>query len=499
MAPALRIILLPFLVALVAACGSDSGDMPVTVAFIGSPDAVDENDLRLSVTGQHLRAATAEGLVTLDDTGAIIPAIAERWLVTDDGQSYIFRLRDTQWADGAPITSQSVRSKLTVKITQLDGTSLGRDLDVVDDVIARAGRVVEFRLKSPMPDFLQLLAQPELGLRSGDGGNRVGTGPMTIERKAGGLLLTARAPELRGLPQTEDWGDDYRPITLRIADARAALDMFDEGTVNLVLNGHISHLPLADTGPLSRGTVRLDGTYGLFGFRVRSTDGVVSTAPLREALAMAIDRSDIMEPFNLGGWTPTTRVVAPGLTGDTGAVPERWQNLSIEQRVGIAGERVTAWSTASGQAATIRVSMPDGPGAQMLFDQLRADWQAIGITATLAKPGETAQLVMIDRVARFGHARWFLNQFACPLRTAPLRDGLCSADADALVVRALTTIDSAEREALLAQAETVLTQENVYIPLGAPIRWSLVRGNITGFAENPWAIHPLFPLARRPI
>jgi hypothetical protein len=30
------------------------------------------------------------------------------------------------------------------------------------------------------------------------------------------------------------------------------------------------------------------------------------------------------------------------------------------------------------------------------------------------------------------------------------------------------------------------------------VRWSLVRGNIDGFAENRWALHPLLPLALGP-
>ena len=52
---------------------------------------------------------------------------------------------------------------------------------------------------------------------------------------------------------------------------------------------------------------------------------------------------------------------------------------------------------------------------------------------------------------------------------------------------------------LLREAEVRLTSEEIYIPLGPPIRWSLVRGDLTGFAENGWGIHPLPPLAERPI
>ncbi len=483
------------------ACGAGPDETRVDIAIIGSPDAVRETGLRLSSTGQHLRAATAEGLVTLDAAGAVVPAIAERWIVTEDGQSYIFRLRDAQWPDGRDITSRAVRARFLTMMTQLDGTSLGRDLSIVDDVVARAGRVVEFQLKSPMPDFLQLLAQPELGLRD----RRAGIGPMALDERPGGLLLTALAPATRGLPQEDDWADDYRPVTVRIEDAPTALAMFDQGAVDLVLNGHIAHLPMADTGPLSRGTVRLDGAFGLFGFALRDNGGnggdgggapLTATPALREALSMAVDRDAAIAPFNLGGWVPTTRMVNPGLPGDTGAVGERWADLSLTQRQDIARARIARWTAETGRAATIRVAMPTGPGTTTVFERLRGDWAAIGVTAQMvdiADREQAVELIWIDRVARFGHARWFLNQFTCTARIA-----ICSAEADDIVSRALTTVATPEREALWAQAEIALTRENVFIPLGAPIRWSLVRGDITGFVENPWAIHPLFPLSRRP-
>ena len=48
------------------------------------------------------------------------------------------------------------------------------------------------------------------------------------------------------------------------------------------------------------------------------------------------------------------------------------------------------------------------------------------------------------------------------------------------------------------QAEAELTKANVFVPFGAPIRWSLVRGEAAGFAVNRWNIHPLMPMAMRP-
>src|SRR5579872_6281701 len=87
---------------LLAACGS-SKDAAVTVVAIGDPSAPFEKGARLSPPARLVRGATAEGLVGFDEQGQIVPALADRWIVTDDGLSYIFRLRDGTWADGSPI------------------------------------------------------------------------------------------------------------------------------------------------------------------------------------------------------------------------------------------------------------------------------------------------------------------------------------------------------------------------------------------------------------
>src|SRR6478736_3191652 len=145
-----------------AACGHSDG--PLEVAIIGNKDEVFVGGVRLSEGAQVFRGATGAGLVALDAQGEIAPALADRWIVTDDGKSYIFRLREGTWPDGAALTGESAREALRLAIRNLRGTSLGLDLAPVDEVRAMAGRVVEIDLKAPMPDFLRLLAQPELDL-----------------------------------------------------------------------------------------------------------------------------------------------------------------------------------------------------------------------------------------------------------------------------------------------------------------------------------------------
>ncbi|RXZ64903.1 ABC transporter substrate-binding protein [Pelagerythrobacter rhizovicinus] len=473
-----------------AGCG-DAGDDLVDVVFIGQPEQLEEDGLRLSPAAQHLRAATAEGLVSLDASGNVVPGVAERWIVTDDGLSYIFRLRNSDWPDGTPMESQDVRAELRRMIARLQGTSLGLDLAKIREVRAMTGRVIEIRLWSPMPDLLQVLAQPELGLRR----NGRGTGPMAVTRADDAWMLEPRPPEMRGRPEDPEWDQRIRQIRLRALPAEQAVAVFESGGADLVLNGTLADLPLADVGALSRGTVRLDAALGLFGLRVHSQEGLLADAAQREALAMAIDRATLLQPFNIGGWIPTTRIVAPDLPDDIGTIDERWSDLSLEERRSQAAQRIAAWR-ADGEDRTARVSiaLPSGPGSDLLFNELARDFAAIGVDLERVDDPQDADLTLVDRVARYGSARWFLNQFNCSLD-----NGLCTPEADARIAEARTEIDPMVRAALYAEAEAELAASNVYIPIGAPIRWSLVRGGTDGFQENRWNVHPLLPLALRPI
>ncbi len=471
-----------------AACGAGDDGGPINIAIVGEPGDLAQSGVRLSPSAQHVHAATQEGLVSLDPSGEVIPAIAERWIITDDGLSYIFRLRSSNWPSGEPISAADVRIALEDRLRRLDGTSLGLDLSKITDIRAMTGRVVELRLAGPMPDLLRLLAQPELGLTKGDSG----AGPMvlSIEPDSKQASLNALAPQERGLPLREDWVDQSRPLSVQALPARLAVDAFSKGDIDLLLNGTIANFPMAQLGPLSRGTVQVDPASGLLGLSIKSDAGVLATPDRREALSMAIDRNALIEPFGLGGWQANTWLVSPSVF-QTSELPEtRWGEMTIEERRQTARTRIAAWEVESGQRAELRIGLPDGPGADLLFEQVSQAWRTIGVTAIRAELGQGAELELVDRLARYSSARWILNQFNCDLEI-----GLCSPTADALVANSLSLKDVAAKESALREAHNELTAAEVFIPFGAPVRWSLVRGAVEGYQPNQWGLHPLFPLS----
>src|SRR5215216_2338458 len=95
---------------------ADEGEIKVAVIGDTPPSLVDPAAGPLTEPEAVLLSNVAQGLVRFDATGQIVPGIAERWNVTDDGLSYIFRLQSGEWPDGRKITAEQVARVLRRQI-----------------------------------------------------------------------------------------------------------------------------------------------------------------------------------------------------------------------------------------------------------------------------------------------------------------------------------------------------------------------------------------------
>ena len=76
------------------------------------PRLANPNLQPLDPPSAFLTEALAQGLVRFDAAGEIEPALAQSWIVSDDGLRYTFRLRRTAWAGGEPVTAEQVAARL---------------------------------------------------------------------------------------------------------------------------------------------------------------------------------------------------------------------------------------------------------------------------------------------------------------------------------------------------------------------------------------------------
>jgi peptide/nickel transport system substrate-binding protein len=100
--------------------------------------------------------------------------------------------------------------------------------------------------------------------------------------------------------------------------------------------------------------------------------------------------------------------------------------------------------------------------------------------------------VLIDEVAPSSSPAWFVRRFRCEF--VPI----CDPQVDELMDAARESPVPAQRYALLAQAAARIDDAQLFIPITAPVRWSLVSGRVQNFAGNRYARHTLIDLTQQP-
>tara|TARA_R110001606_G_scaffold118021_2_gene248155 strand:+ start:2014 stop:3501 length:1488 start_codon:yes stop_codon:yes gene_type:complete len=476
-------------VTMLGACGfaEDDDQVRVTVVEDGSTQ-INPVGTRLNFASATMRAAMAKGLVGLDEEGRVVPALAARWIVSDDGLSYIFRLFDAKWDDGRQITAERVARLLRERFAELRNSRLQYDVSVVDEVVSMTGRVIEIKLDSPHPNFLQLLAQPEMGLfRAGHG-----AGPMRLLSEDNGIKLTQFDEPSQEEKDAED--EDERWVSLRSEAAATAIARYRAGSAHIVLNGRYHHLPLVDAADIGSGDLRLDPVAGLFGLRFIRADGFWAVPGNREILAMAINRPALLTSFpGVSAWQSRLKIIPEALDVEgINAYPD-WVGMAMPDRIVFARNHVSRWKATEGPVVPLAIALPDAAGATILFKRIQSDLRRVGLDARKVALNQKADVQLMDEIAPYDSAQWFLKQFTC------FKTTVCLNDADSKIAEADAATNLQIKARLYAEVEQMLVQHYNFIPIAVPIRWSIARQGQRGFAVNPRGWHPLNTLIGIPI
>ena len=456
----------------------------VDVVVIGAdqPQLSDPFEGPLSAPQQVAMESMAQGLVRFDSRGEIVPGLAERWNVSNDGLSYIFRLGPGKWPTGREIRASDVAKVLSRQLRSSSRNELRDTMGAVEEVVAMTDRVIEIRLVAPRPHLLQLLSQPEFGILR----DRQGTGPFVADLEQADRDWQA----LTYHKSIVDGPDIRERVRIRSESAKQAVALFATGDVGLVLGGTFNDLPIARQAKLNRNALRFDPVAGLFGLKPLRTSGPLASVEARRLLSRSIDRQALVATFDVPGLRPRDTLLQGGVEGSD-AITE-----SPAPQPDLADLRAALQSEARNlfdeDMPPVRVRLPEGPGAQILLQRLRIDWGNLGLEVEAAGPGDGADFALIDRVAPTGSPAWFVRRFRCS------ETAICLKDADALMDSARLATVAAQRLAFLSEAARLLEEEVAFIPIAAPIRWSLVGNKLPGFTENIVGRHPLVGLGTAP-
>ncbi|PCD01881.1 ABC transporter substrate-binding protein [Sphingomonas spermidinifaciens] len=470
--------LAPLLIlAALAGCDRRPDDVPVVVSAIGSgaPRLPARAGDPLPLPAALFAASTAQGLVRFDAAGQVEPGLAERWIVIDEGRSYIFRLADAQWGDGSRVTARQVVAGLRRAIGNRRNP-LRPHLSAIDEVVEMTPLVIEVRLSGPCPDLLPLFAQPELAI-PGPGG---GSGPFRVEQ-AGDAPLLRPGYDPAAADEAADAPDAAELVQIRAERAATAILRFRERRSDYVIGGTFADWPLVDMADVSPPNRRLDPARGLFGLSVARRTGFLAAPERREAVAMAIDRAALTRDF-APDWAAAETILPDPLDSIVDPARPPWLAFDLDARRAAAQQRVAQWRAANGGVAPeLTIAMPEGPGASRLAARLTADLAGVGILARRVAPDTRADLRLVDEVAPYGSARWYLRM-ACQPCAQPIADTLA---------RAREAGNLAERGRLLAEADAAMVRDVAFIPLAQPLRWSLVALRLREWRGNARGWHPL--------
>jgi peptide/nickel transport system substrate-binding protein len=445
------------------------GDEPTTVK--------DPAVSPMSPADAVLLSNVAQGLVAFDASGNIVGGLAERWNVSNDGLSYIFRLAAADWPDGRRITAHQVARIFKRQLGTRSKNPLKDTLGAVEEVVAMTDRVLEIRLVSPRPNLLPLLAAPQFAIvRDG-----MGTGPFTLDDKPAKNRDLRLVREKRSVNEEETQREE---VLLGTATAPDAIRAFARGEAGLVLGGTFADLPYVRRVRLPRNSLRFDPAGGLFGLVPARRDGPFSDVEWRRLLSQAIDRDALVVALNVAGLAGRATVLEPGLDAMANPVQPAWFAIPLAQRRPTLAADASRLSGSTAPPA-IRILLPESPGADILLARIAQDWAVLGLAVERATAHRAADFRLVDLVAPSGSAAWYVRSFRCGF--VPV----CDADADTLMDAARLAPVPAQRSALLAQAAARIDDAQLFIPLTAPIRWSLVASRIQGFAGNRYARHTL--------
>jgi len=492
---------------LLAACGNGGDPAPQETLRVDAVGALDPA-ARPALGGPRaiLTEATQVGLVALDGNGQVVPGLATSWRVSDDGLSYIFRLRPATWADGREVragdivavyrrilepASRHPLKPLLDRIENAADVSAGRKSPKTLGVNDPLPNIVEIRLVAPQPAFLQFLAHPSMAIQR-QGRTPPALGAFEVADTAGRPLRLTRNVAYFDASAVALGGIELTPAD----DVAAAILRFRRSATDIVLPDGLAGLAEARSVPL-QGALRTEAAHAVYGYVVKAK-GPLADRRVRRALAMAIDRTaPAVVSATFPGTPALTGMVPSGLPSYPAPAQPDWAAWTPDQRAAEASRLLAEAGHGAAKPLVVEVAIPKGPEHAALLASVARDWAALGVTtrALVRSPAGHAaalakgdyQLALVERAAPADSARFFLLPFGC--RAQPRI--ACNREADRLLDASRRESDLALRQGAVRQAEQLLIDDVVMIPLLVPLRWALVHPRVAGWTDNPLGAHPL--------
>ncbi len=325
-----------------------------------------------------------DGLTVHDADGRLIPALAEKWTVGEDGRSLQFTLRNTIfWHDGQPVTAADV--VFTYSLMQDEAFTGDPNLRTLWQAVTinqLDNRTVEFILDEPYSPFLEATTRGLLPahLLAGTTAAQLPAHPFNQSPVGTGPFMVApdqdwnRTHRLRLLPNPTAWHQGTQIAALEykfFADEAALLAAFADGDIQAMNSVSPEMLPaLADVDG-TRLFTALSPRYTELLFNLgEDAHPIAASLEGRQALAYGLDRERLIDTVRNG----------QGVLMDGQYLPSSWA-YNEELVTAYEYDPQTAVSLLAGIPADtpIRLLALNDPIARVTAEALVEQWTAVDI------------------------------------------------------------------------------------------------------------------------
>jgi oligopeptide transport system substrate-binding protein len=458
-----------------------------------------------------------EGLTAAGPGGAIIPAAAKSWTVSDDALVWTFTLQpDGRWLTGDAVTAEDfvyslrrqvdpanafINSFLADPILNAVQIRTGADKDLASlGVRAIDPATLEIRLKAPNPAFPAILTRlrpvhrpsvEQFGREAFRAGNLVSNGAYRlVEWRPQARVALERNPAYWDHGHVAIDRVEYYPIE----DQNEALKRYRAG--GLDLTDEVPH----DQFQLIRSELGAEfhtaPLLGIFYIGFNEEQPPFKDNPaLRRALSLAIDRPLLVEKVVGGGAVPAYGWIPPGIKGYPNAQVS-WAGLPAAERLALARAAYAEAGYGPGKPPlTLSLMYNTSENNKKIMIAIAALWkQALGVEVTLENQ-EFKTFIDTRRQKKATQAfrAAFISFYDDPaplaetlLSTSGYNDlGYRSAAYDALFAQASAAPTLAEHYRLFAAAEAQALADQPVAPVYFYAAEHLIKPYVTGWQPSP--------------
>ena len=432
-----------------------------------------------------------EGLVKPDENGNLIPAVAEKYTVSETADQYTYTLRQgVRFHNGKTVTVGDVVYSLSRAAGLDTGEPLVADVKAIAKVEAPDDRTVVVTLKAPDTEFNSHMTVAIVPEGSDPAADVTGTGPFRfVSRTPQVDIVLEKFGDYWGTPAHLD------KVTLKvISDPQTLVMSLKSGAADM--GEHLSASQVAEL----EGVNILEGSSNIVqALYLNNAFAPFSDVRVRQALCYAVDKHALIDLAADGHGAPVGssmfpafgKYFMPELTDYYKPDAEKAKQLLKEAGYENLKFTITVPSNmpAHVDAAQVLVDQLAKAGITAVINQvewatwLKETYQGRQFEATVV--GMDAHgLAASDMLARFesSSGKNFIN-FSDP-------------EYDETFAKAMSTVDEAKQTELFKRCETILTEKAANVYLQDSASFTALQKGVAGYRFYPLYVMDLAALYR---